>query len=102
MIEQIRKDVHGKEHQEINKIKPEFKDILSYEVSAQHPKALLDAEYVNRMTEAKRMNEISVEMPTANKKPLILSRKLGLKKVSPGLGQWKLLTTQEEECWICC
>ena len=38
------------------------------------------------MTEAKRMNEIDVEMPAANKQPFILTRKLGLKKACPGLG----------------
>jgi hypothetical protein len=38
------------------------------------------------MNEAKRINEINVEMPTANKRTFILSRKLGLKKACPGLG----------------
>jgi hypothetical protein len=40
-------------------------------------------------------------MPTTNKKTLIITRKLGFKKISPGLGQWQMLTTPNEECWIC-
>lgn len=34
LIEEIRKLVHGKEEQPINKITPSFKDVMDFEVAA--------------------------------------------------------------------
>jgi len=40
-------------------------------------------------------------MPTSEDRKLIISRKLGFKKITPGLGQWQLMSGLKDECWIC-
>jgi hypothetical protein len=93
--------IHGKPIEPVIKINPDMKDVMSFEVVQHNHKALLDAEYINTMAKARSINQHQIEMPTTNKKTLIISRKLGFKKMRSGLGQWKMLTTPNEECWIC-
>lgn len=79
---------------------------MSFEVSTQRPEALNAADYVTRMKKTApqhRSPSSQNQMPFTTKEPrkLIITRKLGFKKITFGLGQWQIHTKKEEECWIC-
>jgi hypothetical protein len=77
--------IHGKDQDEPVKIKVKGKDLMEYEVSKHYPKALCDAQYSNKMLKDCRMHKPHISMPKTEH-TLIITRKLGLRKVAPGLG----------------